>query len=337
MSSYTITAARRVSADAAGRRGHDHRRPPAAAGRRATTCACASSPPSRRRRRSTPRTSAGATAATTHDASAPPYTALHILQLEPGERLRWHAELESPQSGARTRSPEQEVLAPHGDERLVLLATSCEQFSGVPRSRAYAALAEAAPARPAALVFQGDLGYANNIFHSCYLSAPDFFADRFRRLLAGRDFADLRAAGRHRVHDRRPRLRAAQQRRPHHRRTLGGAALEPDPRRSGAGRLLRLPLRRRALPHARRAPLRRPGGHAEHAAEDAHRQAPSSTGCSTILETSDARLFVIFSAGIFASRYHVDRLLADRLAERVRPGDAPVPRRAARAGRGCSS
>ena len=49
-------------------------------------------------------TSGGATAAAAHAASAPPYTALHILQVQRGERLRWHAELSSPQGGARTSS-----------------------------------------------------------------------------------------------------------------------------------------------------------------------------------------------------------------------------------------
>jgi len=250
-------------------------------------------------------TSAGATAAATHDASAPPYTALHILQVEPGERLRWHAELSSPQSGARTRSPEQEVLAPHGDERLVLLATSCEQFSGVPRSRAYAALAEAAPARPAAMVFQGDLGYANNIFHSCYLSAPDFFADRFRRLLAGRDFADLRAqvATGFTIddHDYGPRNNAD--------RTTAAPWAAPlwnrihaDPAaagyfdfRFGDVHCLTLDVRRYADPvDTPNTPQKTRIGHAQF------------DWMQRILETSDARLFVVFSAGIFASRRHVN-------------------------------
>ncbi len=250
-------------------------------------------------------TSGGATAAAAHDASAPPYTALHILQVQRGERLRWHAELSSPQGGARTSSAQQELLAPHGDERLVLLAASCEQFSGVPRSRAYAALAEAAPARPAALIFQGDLGYANNIFHSCYLSAPDFFADRFRRVLAGRDFADLRA----RIatgftiddHDYGPRNNAD--------RTTAAAWAAPlwnkihaDPApgdyfdfRFGDVHCLTLDVRRYADPvDTPNTPEKTRIGHAQF------------DWMQAILETSDARLFLIYSAGIFASRYHVN-------------------------------
>ena len=250
-------------------------------------------------------TSAGAKPTAAHDATTPPYTALHLLQLEPGERLRWHAELESPRTGERTASAEQELLAPHGDERLVLLAASCAQFSGVPPSRAYAALADAAPARPAALIFQGDLGYANNIFHSCYLSAPDFFADRFRRLLAGRDFADLRS----RVatgftiddHDYGPRNNAD--------RTTAAAWAAPlwnrihaDPApagyfdfRFGDVHCLTLDVRRYA------DPVSTPN--TPHKTRIGKEQ---FDWMQTILETSDARLFVIFSAGIFASRYHVD-------------------------------
>ena len=49
----------------------------------------------------------------------------------------------------------------------------------MPPTYGYRRLLEASPVPPSMFVFQGDMGYANNIFHSCYLAAPDFFADRF--------------------------------------------------------------------------------------------------------------------------------------------------------------
>ena len=249
------------------------------------------------------RTSAGAHAFAS-DVAQPPYTALHLLQLEPGERLDWHVELESVKSGARTVSPPQEVLAPHADERLVLLAASCEQFSGEPPARTYGAMVEAAPVRPAALVFQGDLGYANNSFHSCYISAPDFFADRFRRTLAGQDFAALRA----RIptgftiddHDYGPQNNADRTTYAHWAPPLWARIhADPDPSgyfefRFGDVHCLTLDVRRYADPVL-----------------DPNTPAKTRIGTrqfawmQRILETSDAKLFVIFSAGIFASRYHV--------------------------------
>jgi PhoD-like phosphatase len=249
------------------------------------------------------RTPAGAAAAA-YEASQPPYTALHLLRLEPGERLDWHAELESHTSGVRTDSPPQEVIAPHGDERLVMLAASCEQFSGEPPSRAYAAMVEAAQVRPAALVFQGDLGYANNSFHSCYISAPDFFADRFRRTLAGQDFADLRARIPTGVtiddHDYGPQNNADRTTYAHWAPPLWARIhADPDPTgyfdfRFGDVHSLTLDVRRYADPVL-----------------DPNTPAKTRIGerqfawMQHILETSDAKLFVIFSAGIFASRYHV--------------------------------
>ena len=178
------------------------------------------------------------------------------------------------------------------------------------------------------MIFQGDLGYANNIFHSCYLSAPDFFADRFRRLLAARDFADLRA----RIatgftiddHDYGPRNNAD--------RTTAAAWAAPlwnrihaDPAPSG---LFRLPLRRRPLPHARRAPLRRSGGHAQHAGEDADRPCPVRLDAGDPRDERRAPLRHL-QRGHLRVALARERLLARRLAERVRPRDAPVPRRAA--------
>ena len=74
----------------------------------------------------------------------------------------------------------------------MLAAASCAHLWGHPPLTGLARAARAAPAPIRALVYQGDLGYANNNYRSCYLAAPDFFADRFARFLADPKFAALR-------------------------------------------------------------------------------------------------------------------------------------------------
>jgi hypothetical protein len=81
-----------------------------------------------------------------------------------------------------------------GPGPLVLLAASCAQITGPPPNAGYARLLEAAPVVPSALVYQGDIGYPNNRTEACYAAAPDYFADRFGRLLADPAWARLRAA-----------------------------------------------------------------------------------------------------------------------------------------------
>jgi hypothetical protein len=238
------------------------------------------------------------------DTPTPPYGALAQVTAEPGERVTWQAELESLTSGAKVTSAPQEVIGQRPQDRLVLFATSCEQFSGVRPSRTYAALDEAAPVRPASMVFQGDLGYANNIFHSCYLSAPDFFADRFRRILGGHDFAVLRS----RVptgftiddHDYGPTNNADRTDYAHWAPPLWGRIhADPDPKgyfdfRFGDTHCLTLDVRRYADPVSMPdKPNKTRIGEVQFA------------WMQSILESSDAKLFVIFSAGIFASRYRV--------------------------------
>jgi phosphodiesterase/alkaline phosphatase D-like protein len=223
---------------------------------------------------------------------------------KPGAHVRWRAELRSRTSGARSVSGRHELTTQRPADRLVLLATSCAQFSGIPPSRAYAALDDAAPVTPAAMVFQGDLGYANNIFHSCYLSAPDFFADRFRRLLGGHDFAGLRAHVPTGFtiddHDYGPRNNADRTTYAHWAPPLWDHIhADPDPRgyfqfRFGDVHCLTLDVRRYADPlPTPNTPRKTRIGHEQF------------DWMQSILETSDARLFVVFSAGIFASRYHV--------------------------------
>ena len=205
---------------------------------------------------------------TAADLAEPPYTHAETLRLEPGRPLYWRAALRSATTGAVTRTEPHRVEAHAGDRPLVLLAASCAQFTGAPENAGYDRLLEAAPAAPAALVYQGDIGYPNNARDACYAAAPDFFADRFGRLLESARVRPLPPQRPGRLHDGRSRLRAGQQRRPHHRRAVDVGALEPHPRRPGAARVLRLPRRRRALPDARRAPLLRSGDDPELPRED---------------------------------------------------------------------
>ncbi|HEY2790665.1 MAG TPA: alkaline phosphatase D family protein [Gaiellales bacterium] len=122
----------------------------------------------------------------------PPYTHAETLRLEPGRPVYWRAELRSETTGAVTRTEPHRVEAHTAGRPLVLLAASCAQFTGAPENAGYDRLLEAAPAAPAALVYQGDIGYPNNARDACYAAAPDFFADRFGRLLHQPEFARFR-------------------------------------------------------------------------------------------------------------------------------------------------
>jgi hypothetical protein len=122
----------------------------------------------------------------------PPYTHAETLRVDPGRPLYWRAALRSATTGAVTRTEPHRVEAHAGDRPLVLLAASCAQFTGAPENAGYDRLLEAAPAVPAALVYQGDIGYPNNARDACYAAAPDFFADRFGRLLNQPEFARFR-------------------------------------------------------------------------------------------------------------------------------------------------
>ena len=56
-------------------------------------------------------------------------------------------------------------------------------------------LLDVAPAPPALLVYQGDLGYAGNSRFSSYIEAPDFYFERFTRTLSDPHFVTLRHRG----------------------------------------------------------------------------------------------------------------------------------------------
>jgi PhoD-like phosphatase len=123
-------------------------------------------------------------------ADTQPYSARHEVPLRPG--LRWRVRLRSLSSGAETVSEELRYSLPKSDAPLVMGAASCAKVWG---ERPYVGLRrfrQSAPVSPSMLVYQGDLGYPNNIAGSCYLSAPDFFADRFTRFLDDPNFVSLR-------------------------------------------------------------------------------------------------------------------------------------------------
>ena len=233
----------------------------------------------------------------------PPYThAARIPLARAGERY-WRATLRSATSDATVRTAVQHVRPYAGSDPLVLLAVSCAQLTGRPPNAGYTRLLEAAPAVPAALVYQGDIGYPNNTAEACYAAAPDYFADRFGRLLADPRWARLRAS----VpvgftmddHDYGPQNNADRTTvQPWTWQLWNRIHADPAPLgyfdfRMGDVHCLTLDGRRYS------DPVTAPNG-------------PGKTKLGReqlawmrrILETSDAAMFVVFSADIFASRFN---------------------------------
>jgi hypothetical protein len=140
------------------------------------------------------RSLAHAVTAAAADLGEPPYTHAARVPLAGDGARYWRATLRSTTSDATVRTAVQRVQPYAGSGPLVLLAASCAQITGPPPNAGYARLLEAAPAVPSALVYQGDIGYPNNRTEACYAAAPDYFADRFGRLLADPAWARLRAA-----------------------------------------------------------------------------------------------------------------------------------------------
>jgi hypothetical protein len=232
----------------------------------------------------------------------PPYTAIHRAALPTGAAPYWRARLRSPTSGRETVSAVYQVPRLDVGAPLVMLAASCIEFWDMPPTYGFERMAAAGPAPPAALVFQGDMGYANNKFHSCYLAEADYFADRFTRFLADPRFAALR--GRVPVgftmddHDYGPRNNADRTTvRPWSYELWNRMHADPSADgyfdfRVGDVHCLTLDGRRYADPvwHPNRPGKTKLG-------------ARQLAWMRSILETSDAGLFVIFSADTFASRF----------------------------------
>jgi hypothetical protein len=233
----------------------------------------------------------------------PPYTHAARIPLAGGGPRYWRATLRSDSSGAAVRTPVQRVQTYTGSAPLVLLAASCSQLTGPPPNAGYARLLEAAPAVPSALVYQGDIGYPNNRVEACYAAAPDYFADRFGRLLADPDWARLRGllpvGFTMDDHDYGPPNNADRTTvEPWTWRLWNRIHADPSPLgyfdfRMGDVHCLTLDGRRYC------DPITTPNGPAK-----SKLGARQLGWMERILETSDAAMFVVFSADIFATRYN---------------------------------
>jgi PhoD-like phosphatase len=248
--------------------------------------------------------SADMSGAETHPAIAlgeQPFVARATVRATDGKPVYWRARLRSRTSDLETVTPVHELRPPPSDRPLVLLAASCAQLVGPPPNRGLDRLRAASPEQPALLVYQGDLGYANNTSHAAYAARADFFADRFQRLLARPDFADVRLRTPVGTtlddHDYGPPNNAD-------RKTVAPWAIDlwnrihADPSnrgyfdtRFGDVHCLTLDVRRYAdSPSAPDGPAKTRLG------------AEQFSWMEKLLQESDARLFVVFSAGTFARR-----------------------------------
>jgi PhoD-like phosphatase len=233
----------------------------------------------------------------------PPYTHAARIPFAGGAPRYWRATLRSDSSGATVRTAAQRVQTYAGPEPLVLLAASCSQLTGPPPNAGYARLLEAAPAVPSALVYQGDIGYPNNRAEACYASAPDYFADRFGRLLADPEWARLRAllpvGFTMDDHDYGPPNNADRTTvEPWTWRLWNRIHADPSPLgyfdfRMGDVHCLTLDGRRYC------DPITAPNGPAK-----SKLGSKQVAWMERILATSDAAMFVVFSADIFATRYN---------------------------------
>lgn len=238
------------------------------------------------------------------DLSTPPLSAKTFIDVRGDRPLRWRVVATSPTTGARTVTADQtyEPYRPDGSHQpLVLAAACCAQLWEQPRYTGFRRLLEAAPARPHALVYQGDLGYANNSFRSCYQTAPDFFADRFERALADPYFTEIRSLTPTGLtaddHDYGPNNCWGSEVFPWTIPLWNQVQADPTDTDYYAWRLgdvhcLTLDGRRYSEEPLPYGPGRTKLGDAQFA------------WMSEVLRESDARLFVVYSADIFASRDH---------------------------------
>lgn len=232
--------------------------------------------------------------------AAPTFTTKTALEV--GSGVWWRAVLTDPVSGARSTTAVQSVAPADLSRPLVLGAASCAQlwnaagYHGLTRF-----MQEAAPTQPAMLVYQGDFGYPSNSVNSCLRQQPDFYLDRITRFLRSPDFIALRAAMPVGFtmddHEYGPQNNA--DRTTLHPWTIDlWNSLHADPSatgyidwRFGDVHCVTLDGRRYCVP------VNTPESPAKTKLGPAQKQ-----WLRGILERSDARLFVIFSADIFASR-----------------------------------
>lgn len=122
----------------------------------------------------------------------PPYAASHEVTVPGGKPLHWRAHLTSLSSKATGVTEANVVPAPDSGSAIALLAASCYKLFGPPANQGFPRLLEASPAART-LVFEGDMGYANNFTDTTYAILPDFFFDRFQRFMADPGFEEARS------------------------------------------------------------------------------------------------------------------------------------------------
>lgn len=143
---------------------------------------------------SDPTFTSGVTRSTAAAATTPPFTAAIDVPVNRNSTLHWRAVLTSLSSGAVAKSAVQTIRPFNPSQGVTLGAASCAQLWGKPAYTGLQGLRDAAGGELDAFVYQGDLGYAQNSYRSCYRLAQDFFADRFTRFLADPHFTSLRAS-----------------------------------------------------------------------------------------------------------------------------------------------
>jgi hypothetical protein len=245
---------------------------------------------------------------------APPYVARASITAGGNRPVYWRARLRSRTSPEETVTPVHVLRPPRGDRPLVLAAASCAHLVGPPPNEGLSRLLQAAPEPPTLLVYEGDLGYANNFNEAAYLSAPDFFADRFQRLLAREDFDALRRESPVGFilddHDYGPENNSD-------RTTVAPWAIDlwnrihadPSDRgyfdtRFGDVHCLTLDVRRYS------DPVEAPDG-----PEKTRLGAEQYAWLEELLRESDAGLFVVFCGGTFARRQNARQARRDRLVD----------------------
>jgi hypothetical protein len=233
-------------------------------------------------------------------ANDPPYVAETWVEFGRETTLYWRTRQRSASSGFVRASSWLSVrpLQPVGAVRIA--AASCGHLWGKPAYLGLSNVAEAAGKPLRALVYQGDLGYANNSRFSCYAAAEDFFADRFTRFLADPHFAKQRTTTStvftQDDHDYGPQNNTSGDNVESWAIDLGNRMVQETENgyhdfRFGDVHCLTLDVRRYADEPSPdpAAPITRLGG-------------AQSVWLESILTGSDAELFLLFSAGIFASR-----------------------------------
>jgi hypothetical protein len=125
----------------------------------------------------------------------PPFSVRDQIVLPDARPVYWRARFIATGSRTAGLSRTQRYTPRRGSGRLVMGAASCAQLWQQPPYNGLGRLLAVAPAQPALLVYQGDLGYAGNSRFSSYLEAPDFYFERFTRTLSDPHFEAVRRRG----------------------------------------------------------------------------------------------------------------------------------------------